>query len=183
MIKKNLLLVVIACGCWALAGLSQRENSMLSDLEGEWIFESAEVQERQLNSVSDYTKKTLISTDEIFANSHFSQTPLSIRFELLGEQTPAIMSLNNPVSGYNNIRCEWIKEKNKFRLNLLQVPEQEDATQEDAPEIMEIMASYFDIKVSLGRELTMKYDYAYNNGNGNCVEGILTVCMKKKITN
>jgi hypothetical protein len=183
MIRKNLLLIVIAWACFALASLSQTETSMLRDLEGEWIFESAELQERQLNSADSYTKKTLTSTDEIFANTHFSRTPLSIRFEPVGEQTPT-MSLNNPVSGYDNIRCEWIKEKNKFRLNLLQTPnqsEQEYATQEEMPETMEIVVSYFDVKVSLGRELTMKYNYAYNSDEDNHVEGILTVCMKKKI--
>jgi hypothetical protein len=182
--KKNLLLIAIACGCFTLASLSQTENSMLRDLEGEWIFESAELQERQLNSVDAYTKKTLTSSDEIFAGTHFSQTPLSIQFEPFGEMPT--MSLNNPVSGYDNMRFEWIREKNNFRLNLLQAPkqsEQEYETQDETPETMKIVASYFDVKVSLGRELTMKYNYAYDSDEDNHVEGILTVCMKKKMTN
>jgi hypothetical protein len=216
--KQNLLLTAIVCVCFTLSGVAQTENSLLKDIGGEWIFESAELQERPLNSTNAYTKKTVVVTDEIVANTHFFPTPLWLCFIDPGEQI-STLSMNIPVSSYDNIRCEWIKEDNGFRLNLLQAFNQQQSTRDaeeqtasgkpqqaaqskaqkhPAPEqsteksvtpenasvnieIMEVVASYYDVKLSPGKMLTMKYNYVYNAGKDKYIEGVFTVYMKKKL--
>jgi hypothetical protein len=171
MMKQNLLLAVIACACFMLSSALQTEDAVLKDAEGEWILESAEIQERRLNSTDAYSKKTIVATDGIIGGEHFLQAPVWIRFDNPGGQT-ATLNLNNHATGFDNLRCEWIKEGNGFRLNLRQ--------SSTPKETQQIIASYYGVKLSLGRELTMKFNYAYHTDDNNYVEAICTLYLKKK---
>jgi hypothetical protein len=177
MIKQNLLLAAIACACFMISSALQTEDAVLKDAEGEWVFESAEIQERMLNSNDTYTKKTLVATDEIVADTHSFQMPLWIRFDHPGERT-ATLRLNNSMSSFDKLHCEWIKDGKNFRLNLLQSPNAQK-TQENI-KAGKIMVSYYGVKMSLGKELSMKYNYVYNTADNNYVEAIFTVYLKKK---
>jgi hypothetical protein len=177
MIKQNLLLAASACVCFIISSALQTEDAVLKDAEGEWIFESAEIQERPLNSTDAYTKKTIVATDDVVVDKHFFQMPLWIRFDHPGERT-ATLSTNNPVSRFDKLHCEWIKEDKGFRLNLMQ-PSIMQETQ-DIRKTSTIVVSYYDIRLSLGKELTMKYDYAYLADDNSYVEAVFTVYLKKK---
>lgn len=132
--NRELLLIILAYTCFVPVSRAQTGDSMLRNLTGEWVFASAELRERKLNSTGNYTKRNLASTDECFARTHFFQTPLSIRFETYSEGLSRI-SLINPLEGYDNVRGEWIREEKDFRLNLLRLREQNSGQQESSPEL------------------------------------------------
>jgi hypothetical protein len=122
LIKSKLILIALVCIYFVPVGWAQTGNNKLRDMEGVWIFESAELHERKLNSTGNYTKRTIVSTEEFSSSTHFFPTPLQIQIESTNE-TFAFVSLTNPLSINNRMPCEWIAEGRGFRLNLLKEPQ------------------------------------------------------------
>jgi hypothetical protein len=109
--------------CFGMSSRAQNTEPPPPRVDGEWVFDAAEVQERPANSTDAYVKRRIASMEEVIANTSFVQTPLTLRFDRLPADTFDRLTITTPQQTYDAVRYDWIWDSKGFQLRLLREKE------------------------------------------------------------
>ena len=137
-------------------------------LQGEqWVFDSAEAQERPMSSQQAYTKRS-VSLSEFYEKSHLYTVPTEIEF--LDEFRVVI---GHPSWRKNAV--VHINNMNELEFRIMPLEGYESGDFDAYPVIF--LPSYTNMTLNNNR-MSMQFHYIYNE-QGKHIEGILTIYYKR----